>query len=451
MTQALATAQLDVKNTQEKPAVTVSATHAQIIPSSNALTHTTTTEVSNDVPHAIPVKKTTLNPEKYDHFQPVLYDRHAEKEKPFMDALHVNFPTSTVFSYYPLLRAGGYMGEASTKLLSNKLEERMEALNEGAPKATGAFGKTVEKYIDYCVDRKDRLNTRKIDFMTPMVKAESIGFTGLALAFAGKDYQQLREDCGLAVSAELGKDIKDVGISDMCQSSNPIVSSAVDRFMWQTASRVGQGASFLGGLFSGIAGSTALITLERTVYYRPIAYDILRKSVNDVQLNRLGEEATPNLVDGFIRTMQATRIDQRRQLLSKEQIDGVRPVLERVAHDVINRSFGLRGVMYVLGGGVIVPDNPDLSMANYEHVFSVGVAGVAEEGKWIRDQTGAPINKTWQTAVRIKRDKNYVAESAREDALVETHNDIIARGALHSGYYRDGMRGGDRSGVGMSI
>jgi hypothetical protein len=421
MTQVTAQAPIDESISQGKPSVQVSAPDAVA----------TRIQPAMDAPKKVP-------------FQPVLLPHNAEKESPALDSMHLNFNLSSIMSYYPLLRAGGYMAEASTSFINNKLQDRHDSMDMNLkPKGL------VEKYISSRVAK----NSLKPDFISPIIKTEAIGFTGLALAFAGTEYKQLRDNVSLAVGAEMGKDASKVGLSDMADSKNPIISTAVDRYMWQSAARAGQGVSFAGGLFSGIVGSSALITLERTVFYRPTAYDILTKAVNDVQINRLGDEAKPQLVNGLIRAMQASRIDQRRPLLSKEQVDGLRPVLDQVAKDVINENFGIRGVIYIMGGGVLVPDNPELSKSNYEHVFKVGVQGVIEEGKQIREMTGAPRDKTWQTGIEVAPAiprEGYVAESAQEKELLAAHRKIQARGAMYSDHYRNGMRGGDVSGVGLS-
>ncbi len=405
--------------------------------------------------NALPAYYSQESSTKSANFHPVLLSRHMDKRDSGLSAMGMNFNLSSFMSYYPLLRWGGYVGELSTSRASKLMERKygeLQAKKLEAEKVGSTFqpSSMYEKYLLKQGQKKDYFSGTP-DFVTPLAQAEAIGFTGLATAFATKEYGDLKRNCALAVSAERGKDEKDINFWDLRGSNNPIVASAVDRFIWQTVARNGAGLSFFGGLLSGILGNTALFTLERTVFYRPIAYDILSKTVNDVQVNRLGDESQPILVDGLIRSLQASRMDHRQPLMTKKQVDDLRPVLTRIAEDIVDRNFGLRGVMYLIGGGVLVPENPDLSMRNYEHVYKLGVSGIAQEGKMIREKTGVKANQTWQASIKLEREKDYVAESARENALLDQRDAIYSRGPLHAGAFREGMRGGDRSATGVSI
>jgi hypothetical protein len=447
-----------IDDAQPKPAPKVEAGSVVIVPTNQATKSVNPADNSQDKERfssALPEYYKQPDAAKDTGFQPVLIPRHLDKRSSGLSKVGANFNLSSFFSYYPMLRWGGYVGELTTSRASKLMERHLSELNSKISKMGTDKNKYVPEggYEKYLLSREKKLDriSKAPDFVTPLAQAEAVGFTGLASAFAMKEYKDLKQNCALAVAAERGKDEKDIGFMDLRASNNPIVATAVDRFIWQTVARNGAGLSFFGGLLSGVLGNTALFTLERTVFYRPVAYDLLNKVVNDIQVNRLGDESKPVLVDGLIRSMQAMRMDHRQPLITKQQVDNLRPVLNRIAEDVIDRNFGLRGVMYLMGGGVLVPENPELSMRNYEHVYKLGVSGVAQEGKLIRAQTGAKASQTWQMALVAEREKDYVAESARENALLDQRDAIYSRGPLHAGAFREGMRGGDRSSSGVTI
>ena len=86
----------------------------------------------------------------------------------------------------------------------------------------------------------------------------------------------------------MGQAEESVSLSNIRASRNPIIKSMVDRFNLQQAMRNASAYTFLGGIKVGLFFTTLLITAERTVFYRPLAFDILKKSVNDIQSNNFG-------------------------------------------------------------------------------------------------------------------------------------------------------------------
>jgi hypothetical protein len=116
-------------------------------------------------------------------------------------------------------------------------------------------------------------------------------------------------------------------------------------------------------------------------------------------------------------------------------------VLNAVAQDIVDGRFGFEGALYIMGGGVIIPENPEQSMKNYQHVHNVGVSGIAHEGKWIREKSGARPNQLWEAQVRATRDAGYVAESAKPESLKKYQQQLNSRGPAAAGS-RDGSRRG---------
>lgn len=417
-------------------------------------------------------------------FRPMLLNAHQAKGKheSRLSHLGLNFNLSSFMSYYPMLRLTGYTFEAGYSPLNRRLQKlhlgTMEKLATDKPlslmesAARRYYGDTVPNTDKNPFSTKLEASTNadvsgnkwgKVGQSAPIVQqpnspsvddvfksrdydpnyktrfnqVESVVFTGLAAMHSWEAGKQLKENFKLAVATEFGKDPKDVTFSDLRRSNNPLVVSAVDRFCWQTPTRLGAGLAFLGSLWGGIIANSIVISTERTIFYRPIAYDMLSKAVNDVQINNLGAEAKGEVVDNLIRVLQAERFDHRQANIPREQVEGLRPVLELVADDVIAKRFGITGLMYIMGGGVLIPEDPQQSMRNYQHVREVGVSGVMEEAKKIKAEHKVPSNKIWDAQLVSKarsgeHGEQNIAESARREELLRERRAILARGPLHS-------------------
>lgn len=419
---------------------------------------------------------------KGTQFRPMLLNTHAAKGKQasVFSHLGLNFDLSSFFSYYPMLRLFGYSFEAGYSQLNRGLQKvhgsgagKLRMPNGNQKNLTWLEKLTTRIYgeaqpgerpivpetaspqpntpEDRMVSSKDAPpgNTAKQPsapaangydpkrheeyYKSRINYAESIAFTALALWHSKSSYDQMRDNCKLAVAAELGKDVKSIGLNDLRHSNNPLVVSAINRSFWQSLLRTGGGLSFIHSLWAGIMVNSAVITAERTVFYRPIAYDVLSKTVNDVQMNSLGMEAKSDVVDNLIRVLQAERFDHRQQMIPREQVEAMRPTLDLIAEDVINKRFGITGMMYIMGGGVIIPEDPQQTQTNYMHVRDIGVSGVMEEAKHIKRTTHAPSTKIWEARLaESAKGEEKIAESARRDELLRERRAILARGPLHS-------------------
>ncbi len=415
-------------------------------------------------------------------FQPILLNAHAAKDRrsSVLSHMGMNYNLSSFLSFYPMLRFTGYTFEAvfspANRTLQNTHQNALKKITSGGaltlPEklSVGIYGKEEPGNndnnlfdkgkkrgvlgwglkSDQPVSQPENSTVEAVNeevkevsadikfesgYKTRFNQFESVVFTSLAAKHSYDNYTQLLEGFKLAAGAELGKDPAKVTFGDLRRSNNPMIVSAVDRFMWQTPIRLIGGLAFAKSLWAGIVANSVVITAERTVFYRPIAYDILSKAVNDVQINSLGNEAKGEVVDNLIRVMQAQRFDHRQTLIPREQVEALRPTLELIADDVINKRFGISGMMYIMGGGVLIPENPAQSMENYKHVRDIGVSGVVEEAKLIKERTHAPSTKIWQarlTEQRNSRADGFVAESARRDELLRERRAILARGPLHA-------------------
>ncbi len=381
-----------------------------------------------------------LAPKSEIYFNPHTPSRHAEKQQPWYSWLGGNFNLNSFFTFLPMLRAFGYTFDIMytpiiTWMQSNHNTSMPKALS-GAPMTLG------ERVAHYAFGSKEipqsqngttisKLNAERSFYQGPINKVEAVAFTGLALVSATSMLKTLLKDARLAVGAEMAKDPDTVTLFDLRASDNPMVATQVDKALWQVAIRTTAGALFAKGLQWGVLGNVLAITTERTVFYHPTAFDILQKSINNVQINNLGQEAKADLVDGLVKTLQAEQLDHRRQVYSRQDIDSIRPTLELVAEDIIDKKFGFAGALYVMGAGVLQPGNAEQTRINYEHVRDVGVKGVAKEGLWMRQHQGVPTNKVWEAKLEMARKgKDYVAESATREELLRHRQQILARGPL---------------------
>gem|GEM_PF-3485720 len=365
------------------------------------------------------------------------------------------FNLGSFLTYYPMLRFAGYTAEVLySQTLKGVKENKFDTLT-GNKAFTEPLPKSFTGKIKYTYDNtKEWMHNKhhkEKKLAGYLAFAEAAAFTSMAGIYWAKEHKHFLHETDLAVAAERGFDEKEINYGHLKASKNPLIQSAYDRQYLQHRMRVAAGATFAGGIPLGIVANGLLITAERTIFYRPLGFDILKKAVVDVQSNNLGESSKDELIDNLIRVMQQTRRDHDRDTISREQIDGLRPVLDKVADDIIDGRFGFEGALYIMGGGVIIPENPEQSMKNFQHVHNVGVSGIAHEAKWIREKSGARPNQLWEEQMRATRSDGYVAESAQSDSLKKFQNQLSARGPAAAGS-RDGSRRGgsdSRGGTGL--
>jgi hypothetical protein len=284
--------------------------------------------------------------------------------------------------------------------------------------------------------------------------AETALFLGLATANYVKDKRDLHTNLDLAVAAERGLVSEEIEDWHLRASKNPIIQSVMDRHKWQYRLRFGSAPWFSIGLPFGILANAFVITAERTVFYRPLAYDLLKRAVTDVQINNMDSGLTQaRLSDDLVKVLQQERMDHRQPTLTNEQIKGIRPTIDLIAKDIIDKRFGFAGAIYIMGGGVIVPEDPQQTRLNYEHVRQVGVSGIAREARDIQERLKVGPSRVWQAHIAAQRDAaqeadtRIIAGSATREALLRQKGELLARGPVHGGAVPEGRRGS----AGMAI
>ena len=232
---------------------------------------------------------------------------------------------------------------------------------------------------------------------------------GMAIAMTSSEYQRIFDNLKLSLSAEFGKDQDDLNIVDLFYSQNPIIKIERNRLVAKAVVRVGSGALFAVGLIPGLLGAAAEIGAERTVFFADSPYDILVQAVNDVQYNYFkGEVAQEKLVQEMQRALQAMYADRGKNVLSEENMIELRPVLSKVADDIINRRIGVESIFGIIGGGIIVIDDAKQSEINYDFVSKNMMESVAEIAKQRRKivETCATDKKIW--------DYNFIDKPAQD-------------------------------------
>lgn len=379
-----------------------------------------------------------LAPKSEIYFHPQIQPRHDEKQSPWYSWMAGNFNLNSFFTFLPMLRAFGYSFDIMYGPITGWFEDNhLQAVDK---KLRMEKLTPVERFTIYTYgDKKpplgegseyQRVRRGKAYYQHVIDKVEGVTFTAFSIVACYSMLNTLLKDTRLALAAELSKEPEQITLFDLRKSNNPMIATEVDKAIWKTIIRMGSGLLFFKGLQYGVLGNVLSITGERTVFYNPTAYDILQKSINNVQINNLGMEAKPDLVDALVKCIQAQRIDHRREVYSRDKIDSIRPVLDKIAESLINKQYGVAGALYIMGGGIIIPGDLKQSMVNYEHVEQVGgVKGIAKEGAWIRRHNNVPTNKVWDARMDMERKgENYVAESAQRDALLEQRAQILAKG-----------------------
>ncbi len=444
---------------------------------------------ANAAPVAAPF--TLLTPPPVPYSLQAAHAKHLVGIDKALDKMGAHFDVSAVAAFYPMFRLSGYLLAHFSKDIKNKTPKKFEDFyNKLFPEKiktieTVADSKTSviitepiteEKSIDNSIVESLKESVDESVIKEPVAESviyakeekelkvekakphteefnpqraapqflratETLAY-GLVTYWAfRKENKQLVDDCALAISAENGTDEKDIhtGMMDLLsgplrQSKNPIIVSAVDRQIWQNALRIPATAAMFFSIDIGVALNSLITTFERTAFSRPIAIDTLRKTIIDVQLNGLGEETKPTLVDNLIKILQQVRTDHKQEQIPKEQIDGLRPVLNLVADDVINKKFGFEGMLHIMGGGVLMPEHPDISLQNYEKMRNHDIADIAKSKHELLNSLPheIPNSKIHAISSYAKIKPKALNDAAQTESLLK-HRQILHNIPAHYG------------------
>lgn len=388
-------------------------------------------------------------------FHPLIVEPTAAKKTGWFGLEYPRFSIDSAWSFYPMFRALGYVCDPLYSTLTKRLTRKnyLELLNN-SNKSTASDVVEITSITDS--SRVEPLNKPlepttkgfKLEARHYLNFAETAAFLALSKAYYSKEKKDLHTNLDLAVSAEQGVVADVLPDENLWKSKNPIIESAMDRFKWQYRLRFGTAPLFSLGLWCGLIGNAAVITAERTAFYRPIAYDLLKRAVTEVQINNLDSGlAKEKLTDDLLKVMQQQRLDHRQEVIPHAQLHAMRPVLQQIAQDVIDKKFGFAGAIYLMGGGVLIPEDPVQSRKNLEHVRQVGVSGVAKEAKALQQTLQAEPAKIWEARISQQRnaqmnpEKPGTAGSAKRASLIRQRAELAGKGPVHGGGGNEGRRG----------
>ncbi len=281
----------------------------------------------------------------------------AEKKKEKRDDLASHWPRFGVknfFGYYPFMRLLGYGGSILAPIGVKKLISKVT-------------GETDERELE----RKTK-EAKKI-----VGRTEAAAFSGWSLFSFFKEKRQLKEQLRNTVAAEFGMNPGRVGLIDLRRSANPLVESTVDKFFSKNAIRFGTDIWFWVNLNFGILMKAIGITAERSVFVQKTAYEQLTGIVHDAwTLNAMSRS---ELSGNLIRVLQTSFRDHKVRPLDKEMVDNNRELFDKMAQAILEHKMGLAEVVYVMGGIMLKPEDPQLSLQNFNNVLEKGLIAIAKE------------------------------------------------------------------------
>lgn len=206
---------------------------------------------------------------------------------------------------------------------------------------------------------------------------EAVVFLTISTIHFIKDSRSLKNNMAAAVGAELGKDPEQVGLWDMFKSRNHLVHASMNRFRLQTVVRYATDALFWVGLKSGLVAEAVRTNLERSLFaFDRLPYDYLVAMIAEVQDGILTSDPRGRLVNGFINTMQRFSKENGLRVMSREEVEMMRPAFEHLAEGVLQKRAGVNEVIYLLGLG-FDERNLERTMNNIDIVLQHGLGGVA--------------------------------------------------------------------------
>ncbi len=344
------------------------------LPSTSLMQPTTqidaTSAVDSDKQNApISINKAKINGAKINEakiaeankvgFKPVMVDHDLSGGKDSEIRSIAGFNVSPYCSYYNILRTSQYLFQAFTPLGA-------WAIASGFLDKVGCF---------------EELSKNK-ESLGLFYKVEAALITGVAMMRTNVECGHMLDDFRLSLAAEFGKDKEEIDLVDAFQSKNPIIEIETKRMMWKFGSRFLSGAGFAVNLTTGLVLSAIDIGAERTLFFANSPYDMLSKSVNDVQYNHLqGDVIKEILIKDMQKSLQAMYGDRGRNVLAQVDMEDLRPTLSKVADDIINKRIGIESIFGIMGGGIIVVGNAKQSEINYDFVSKNMMESVVEIAK----------------------------------------------------------------------
>ncbi len=401
------------------------------------------------------------NQEETNTVHPLFVERARQSTSVIPRPSWIKFETSSLFQTYTQLRLYQYLfqamfpvfSEQSEKFLfsklgldNHKLPKWLQGSSSNIPsgKRGGRQKSSLQDDLDYqyggvqgggakVTESKDPSTGRAIT-----LAAEGMTFTGLAIISTKAELDNVMKNCRLALSAELGKPEHEISYTDLFASANPLISSEVNRLIFKAVSRLGAGAGFMKGLTSGLVANAIVVTMERSVFYQKNAYDLLVEIVNEAQSNHYtGAVSREIVVNGLQKVLQSSQHDHNRAHITEKEMHELRPVLEQVAEDLLNKKIGIESLIGIMGGGIIIVGQPEQSEDNYAYIREHKLEGIAELAQRLRRENGSQRDGTvWETqkeTAEVQPRQKGIATSASPNRLMQDRIDISSNQVAHLG------------------
>lgn len=229
--------------------------------------------------------------------------------------------------YYGPMRFFGY---ASSVFMDMFVDHRLK--NDAALKADP--GKRAE---------------RKEHYSNLFSKIETVYFGALTTIYAVRDWKDMRRYFRGALAAEKGVSPNSVGDTEMRQSNNPIIKTALRRFTWMNVVRGASDLLFLKSLNVGLLGMYTRITFERTLFSQKTAYDKLEALFENVQAYGFDIQSKEKVAKELASIVQQIQKDHQRQPWSRELMLHYMPLFDAMGDAITRKQFGLTDSVYLLG------------------------------------------------------------------------------------------------------
>jgi hypothetical protein len=250
---------------------------------------------------------------------------------------------------------------------------------------------------------------------------------GVAGFYAHRTLQDMKSICSEALACEFNKDPKDVTFTDFRNSKNTIVQQTVKNYISYNLRRFGVNTTFFlpfilqpflknnrlfqkmraeNGVDLGVAANAAY--LFRDVIVRKITpfeeiQSLIDRKINQsdhftdqIQATDLMDVYERHATEGYVKSFLSKR--------GTAEWPGVQELFERMS-DLVNQTykntqphehadFGFPQFIYLVGNGLIEPDQMEKSRGFVELANKHGVGAVKEANKELQD--GVPLNKVMQ-------------------------------------------------------
>ncbi len=244
-------------------------------------------------------------------------------------------PSGLLKEYYGAMRFLGYAASPISDIYFDRFkdqqkQDRIDA--KGDPEKLAAIDAREPKY------QKNDIG-----------KIEAIIFAITTALFAWRDWKDMKRCFGSALGAEQQKSPSQVRSSDLFNTENPIVQTALKRFFYVNAVRFTADAAFGLSLNIGILGQAVRVTAERSLFSQKTAYDRLEKLFEDTQLYNFDVHSPGKIAKEFGNIVQQVQKDHDRQAWRSEVIISFNPLFEAMAQATADKKIGINDAVFLLG------------------------------------------------------------------------------------------------------